>query len=710
MNWTHPEVGFLFIIWILIGAYLFWKRVKKTPWKSIPSSNHFFRDLFFWLAFGAIIFAAMGPKGNPHYSEAEIALDKKRALREDKSLDLVIVLDVSSSMEVTDTPTREARLKTALNTLDDLIRDLDGGYFTLYLFTSTSEKSIPRTLDQIFFRLMLREVTFNQTGIEGTDLKVALDRLREDQIGPEKTVLLVTDGDDTEFYSLTGIDRANRLEEIKKAYPHPMIVLGIGSKEGGEIPKITYKGRPVVSHLRENLLKELGNYLQQSNLSSRELYDVVSKAAAFNVKRESQGDKTILYDEYYQWPLGIALLLIVLALFMPQTLLRISTLIFIFTLNAEEPETLYDAGLYEDAYKAYQQMEPKNEWEKGVIPLNEALSLIEAGKLDEAALQLASFEPTNKSSPYFLTEWYLAKARVYEAWANQGIYPPFFYAMSLKFLKEANIQSCLQSRLEGATSCPPSFQINQARLRVKEGLTKYVDNNDEPAFSVPLWIERVKEGRYQAYLNDEAIENWHLNSLEEAYRNLKQNDPKEGLAFLEEAMKQLPELSPLINPYLNVEDAINAYRKYEGPKKSKDLTDWLKIALQQEYAVFAVSQLGQKIEDLQKRALDWLDQFYSVIYQDELDKFMKAGCDRTNGVKIYQLFNQAYQLASVKNINTAEIMQVIILLKQIEETLKTDRSPQQEQNSETLQSLQDMMLQDETTKVTPAGSGVERPW
>ena len=141
---------------------------------------------------------------------------------EQKTVDLVVLLDVSASMGTQDTMTREPRLKRALDSLDELVKNLDGAYLTLYIFSSELAKKIPRTFDDLFFRLMAKEITINDNGVPGTDFEKVLQELAKVNFGPENTFLLISDGDDTELEILSGTERKKESLLLKKRFHIPL--------------------------------------------------------------------------------------------------------------------------------------------------------------------------------------------------------------------------------------------------------------------------------------------------------------------------------------------------------------------------------------------------------------------------------------------------------------------------------------------------------
>lgn len=701
MSFRHPELWPLLVFWLLSGV--FFLRRHKIEFSITPKSLSPLRNLFLWLSLGALVVAWMGPRGNPHYSSEEIKLDKKIRQLDEKSVDLVVLLDVSASMAAADTMTREARLKRALDTLDELVKDLDGAYLTLYVFSSELSKKIPRTFDDLFFRLMTREITINENGVPGTDFEKVLQALSKENFGPEKTYLLISDGDDTELEGLSGAEKDKRIQAIKSAFSHPFIVLGVGSEAGGEVPNITYKGAPVISKLNADLLKGLGEYYELEKTTSSEFASAVSRQAKLNREAMASQNKNLIYDEYFQWPLALSLLLLSLGLFFPRSWVA---LMIVFQLQADPALELYEAGNFGEAREAYGQFNPADEWQKGVQKLNISLAYLGEGQEDQAALSLYSIDPVSTSNPYFLKAYYEAKAKVW-ARISEWAHTPYFLRFALEEANRAIEAHCALKKVESFPDCPPSYEIEKLKIDLKNRYKAYLNQKDTAAFSAPLWLKRVKEGTYAAYLGDEAVKKWTLTALQEAYRNLEQKDPEEGLQFLEEGLKQLPKADPFDSPYLT-----NLSEKLV-PSRFKTPQELIEGAIRGGYVTAAqLEREPASLKNNQEALLAIFAPFYALSYQYQVENFLKTGCEKINWGEVYPLFNRAKAIAA-GNLNSQALFQMVLYLKEILKVMKEPfKKPREEEaTNETVQSLQDMMRQDESVKPQlQEGSTVERPW
>jgi len=717
MNFEHGSLVFLslalallllfFLADVRLGKKLYQMfKLNIKPWNSSRNVKH----LLALFGVASLFIALLGPKGNPHYSQLEVALEK-RAQYTKEILDVVIVLDVSSSMGVTDTPTREARLKTALDTLDDLLQKVDQSYLTLYLFTSTLEKKCPRTLDQVFFRLLLKSTSVNETGVPGTDFKTILADLSKEKLNDDQIILFVSDGDDTAMEALSPIDKTTRLKEIKELIKHPMITVGVGSAVGGEVPKITYKGKPAFSKLNSELLKSMGTYIDLNASNSSDLIQALKNYVVQIKQKGSSTDKRVLYDDYYQYPLGLALILLLASYLLPSTWSRTIPLILVFAaLQAESPELSYDAGDFGEARALFENMEPKNSWEKGVIPLDVSLSYLGDKKIDEAAQELSRLEISPKSSPYYLRKFHQTKALIWKESASYNA--PFLLELSLREILLAEQAHCELEKLKEVPTCRTAFILNQIKTAIKEDLEEIQEKAADPSWVIPLWIDRVKKGDYKAFLNDPELKFWTDDDLKEALRNLRQGDSNEGLQYLQKASIKFPSpLNPLENPFISFQSQLDWIESPFQLLAKENPADHLKQLVGAVYALIGYKAFKSlDIQKQMKEVRDSLTAFPKIAYEYQVKSFFEKGCEKINWRAVFPLYAEALKWAELSD--NYSLYNVIIYLKKALKVMEDPyNNPPPSDSSETIRSFQDLMLQDQKAPADiQGGSSVEKPW
>ena len=256
------------------------------------------------VALGALALALGGPLWGFHWEEVH---------RE--GIDLVVALDTSKSMLATDVaPNRLARAKLAV---EDLLAQLHGDRIGLVAFAGTAFVQCPLTLDRNAMRESLEAVEVGIIPRGGTNLTTAVDtslEAFEGHQGSHQALVLITDGEDNEGTLAEATKRA--AERGVKIF-----TVGIGTAEGELIPAgdggflKDRKGQVVKSRLGEDTLKKLaidtgGVYLHAAG-ADLGLADLYRDHIATMEKRELASSLERRYEQHYQMPLGLALLLLV---------------------------------------------------------------------------------------------------------------------------------------------------------------------------------------------------------------------------------------------------------------------------------------------------------------------------------------------------------------------------------------------------------------
>ncbi len=222
--------------------------------------------------------------------------------------DVVILLDTSKSMLVRDTDLGQSRFDFAKEFLDELVLRLPGDSVAFYPFNSDLQPLVPPTLDHLYLRMKLRDLDVGETMGSGTDLVSTLSdlavHLRVGSSDKVTTVVLLTDGGDTEFEQLKEPERSKRLEEIVDAVADEkntaIVAIGLGSTQGAFIPDFEYKGAPVVSALLEAPLEALaeqseGAYFVSRRRTSLNLAEDVAQWIQQRVDQEAQRTRKSLF-------------------------------------------------------------------------------------------------------------------------------------------------------------------------------------------------------------------------------------------------------------------------------------------------------------------------------------------------------------------------------------------------------------------------------
>jgi hypothetical protein len=110
-----------------------------------------------------------------------------------------------------------------------------------------------------------------------------------------------------------------------------ILAVGIGSDAGKPIPKMTYQGKPVIAKVDTTLLRKLaartgGKAFFTDQMTAMQISEGILEAIAEEAPRYSERIATLqndpkehIYDYYFQWPLGVSVIALALALLLPES-------------------------------------------------------------------------------------------------------------------------------------------------------------------------------------------------------------------------------------------------------------------------------------------------------------------------------------------------------------------------------------------------------
>lgn len=237
-----------------------------------------------------------------------------------QGIDIIVVIDTSKSMLTRDVkPNRLQRTKFAVQ---DLLRKLRGDRIGLIAFSGEPFLICPLTVDYGGFQISLNDLSVESVPRGGTNIAKAIQEAIKDYdetSSQHKAIIIVTDGDDLEGDPVAAAKKAK--EKGIKIY-----CVGIGSAEGeliqvrnlrGELVFLKDRdGNFVKSRLNEGLLKQIalitgGVYVKASG--SRFGLDLIYERELSKLEKREIGAKMEKkYFERFQFPLGLAALLLVI--------------------------------------------------------------------------------------------------------------------------------------------------------------------------------------------------------------------------------------------------------------------------------------------------------------------------------------------------------------------------------------------------------------
>lgn len=242
-------------------------------------------------------------------------LGAKLSMASHKGVEVVVVLDVSRSMQAQDL--QPSRLQRAKYQVGELIDQLPGDRIGLVGFAGLAQIVCPLTLDHGALRLFLEVLDSNFIPVQGTALADALRtaaRCFDAGSASSKAVVLFTDGED---HLGTVLETAEELAELGIR----VFAVGMGTQGGELIPEegdggLNYhkdaEGNYVKTRLDEGFLKQLtlatdGDYYRTS-LDGGELERIYEGLQELEQK-EFGSNRFTEFEERYQSPLFVALLL-----------------------------------------------------------------------------------------------------------------------------------------------------------------------------------------------------------------------------------------------------------------------------------------------------------------------------------------------------------------------------------------------------------------
>lgn len=311
--YKYPDTLYLLLLMLPITALFLFRivqhnvmskryseRVFASMLRPVSSFNAFIRFFFFRNAFVLLVIALALP-----------VYGSKKVASASESLELVICLDVSNSMNTMDIAAKTTRLDVAKRALTELVNKLGGEKVGLCLFANNAYVHLPITADYPAIKLFVKDIETNMISNQGTNIASALEVSLE-MFSKQKTskgILLITDGENHEE------DPTVVLKNIRENDVQ-LMVLGIGTTQGGPVPKdplrpeIGYKsdarGKTVISRINPAFLKKIAKSAGgESEVSSSEFPDLSGLLTEIKRMKRSKIDNFDfkVKQERYQMPL-----------------------------------------------------------------------------------------------------------------------------------------------------------------------------------------------------------------------------------------------------------------------------------------------------------------------------------------------------------------------------------------------------------------------
>jgi Ca-activated chloride channel family protein len=321
MRFGAPQ--FLWLLWlvpVLAGFFLYAFRKKRRTLArfaqvemirrmtgGISRGRQYLKAALILLVAGFAVLALARPQ-----------FGTKMELMRRKGLDVAVAVDVSLSMYAEDIkPNRMARSRQEIGKFVDR---LAGDRVALVAFAGEAFLQCPLTSDYGAFRIFLDVLGPELIPTPGTDIAGAVEtalKAFDPKDRKYRVMVLLTDGEDHS-------GRAEKMAEEAAKEGVVIYTVGIGLPSGVPIPlkdaqgNVTYKkdrdGNVVTTKLDEVLLQKValatGGKYYHADPGRFELGDVLREIEKME-KRELDSEKLNQYEERFQIPLGIALVLLV---------------------------------------------------------------------------------------------------------------------------------------------------------------------------------------------------------------------------------------------------------------------------------------------------------------------------------------------------------------------------------------------------------------
>ncbi len=240
-----------------------------------------------------------------------------------KGIDILFAVDTSRSMLADDlTPNRLERARLGII---DFVARLEGDRVGLIPFAGSAFALCPLTLDYEAFRESLNALNTDLIPRQGTDLASAIkeaERLFKENGNNHRVLVLLTDGEDLQ---------GDVIDAAKAAAKNGMAIytIGVGSPDGSTIPLVMRNGR-------KDFVRDETGEVVRTKLDESTLKKIATETNALYVPlgRGAEGLNTIYQEklrlvpksemdqrmekiplERFEWPLGAAILLLLLEFF-----------------------------------------------------------------------------------------------------------------------------------------------------------------------------------------------------------------------------------------------------------------------------------------------------------------------------------------------------------------------------------------------------------
>ncbi|MBT8219677.1 MAG: VWA domain-containing protein [Bacteroidia bacterium] len=308
----------------LFGGVMWWRKRKlkqlgnlKLLDRLTPQYSrykHWTKSILILLSLGFLIIGWANPQWGT----------KKEKVKR-KSIDVFLAMDISNSMLAEDIA--PSRMERTRNFTVKLIDQLKGERIGLILFAGNAYLQMPLTTDYAAAELFVRSANPSQAPAQGTAISEAID-LAEQSFSEDnkqhKVLIVLSDGENHD---------EEALERAQSAAANGLLIfaIGVGTPNGGYIPqaiggrrdfKRDSEGAPIMTRLNEQMLADLasaGNGSYFNLAEGEKIVDALKTSLDRVEKRELEQRSFSEFESYFQYFIGIGLLLLIVEFLIPYT-------------------------------------------------------------------------------------------------------------------------------------------------------------------------------------------------------------------------------------------------------------------------------------------------------------------------------------------------------------------------------------------------------
>ena len=292
------------------------KFANKVLLKRLTPNSSLFKSILkvimISLVFACLAIALVNPK---------IGTKLETVKRE--GVDIVFAIDVSKSMLAEDIAPN--RLEKAKQLVTQIINKLASDRVGIIAYAGKAFPQLPITTDYAAAKMFLQSMNTDMLSSQGTAINEAIKLAKtyyDDAEQTNRVLIIISDGEDHSEEAAAVAKEASE-EGIR------IFTIGVGDIKGGPIPEkrngivLNYKkdrqGETVITHLNEEVLKDIasnahGEYINGKN--TNEVVDKIGEILNKMDKTEFESKQYADFKDQFQWFLGFAIFFLFLDIFL----------------------------------------------------------------------------------------------------------------------------------------------------------------------------------------------------------------------------------------------------------------------------------------------------------------------------------------------------------------------------------------------------------